>query len=62
MSLRFPTIFFRKAGAGAPVKYEGGREVSDFVSYLKKNARNPVVDGQKKSKKSKKSKKGKEEL
>jgi len=25
-----------------PKKYEGGRDVSDFVSYIKREATNPV--------------------
>uniref|UniRef100_A0A8D3C7I7 Protein disulfide-isomerase n=1 Tax=Scophthalmus maximus TaxID=52904 RepID=A0A8D3C7I7_SCOMX len=40
----FPTIFFSPAGRKMnPKKYEGGREVSDFLSYLKREASNPVV-------------------
>lgn len=35
----FPTLFFVPAGAkDAPKKYEGGREVEDFVKYLAKEA------------------------
>ncbi|KAJ1180173.1 hypothetical protein NDU88_005397 [Pleurodeles waltl] len=38
----FPTIFFSPAGQKQnPKKYEGGREISDFISYLKKEATNP---------------------
>merc|ERR1712196_493406 len=33
----FPTIFYFPA-EGAPVKYDGGRELDDFVSYLQKHA------------------------
>ncbi|XP_065148039.1 protein disulfide-isomerase A3 [Paramisgurnus dabryanus] len=55
----FPTIFFSPAGQKQnPKKYEGGREVSDFISYLKKEATNPLdvqEDDDKKSKKKKKS-------
>ncbi|XP_062856753.1 protein disulfide-isomerase A3 [Trichomycterus rosablanca] len=40
----FPTIYFSPAGQKQnPKKYEGGREVSDFISYLKKEATNPMV-------------------
>uniref|UniRef100_A0A8C7DCP1 Protein disulfide-isomerase n=1 Tax=Oncorhynchus kisutch TaxID=8019 RepID=A0A8C7DCP1_ONCKI len=40
----FPTIFFSPAGQKmSPKKYEGGREVSDFISYLKEEATNPLV-------------------
>lgn len=54
----FPTIFFSPAGnKQSPKKYEGGREVSDFISYLKREATNPVValEDDKKAKKKKKS-------
>jgi len=38
----YPTIYFKPAGENAkPLKYEGERETSDFVSYLKKNAKIP---------------------
>ncbi|XP_064192780.1 protein disulfide-isomerase A3 [Anguilla rostrata] len=49
----FPTIYFSPAGKKqSPKRYEGGREVSDFISYLKKEAANPpVVIEEKKSKK-----------
>ncbi|KAG9272441.1 protein disulfide-isomerase A3 [Astyanax mexicanus] len=51
----FPTIYFSPAGQKQnPKRYEGGREVSDFISYLKKEASNPlVVEEEKKSKKKK---------
>uniref|UniRef100_A0AAR2LPB3 Protein disulfide-isomerase n=1 Tax=Pygocentrus nattereri TaxID=42514 RepID=A0AAR2LPB3_PYGNA len=40
----FPTIYFAPAGQkDQPRKYEGGREVIDFISYLKKEATNPLV-------------------
>ncbi|XP_067832017.1 protein disulfide-isomerase A3-like [Heptranchias perlo] len=40
----FPTIYFVAAGMKqSPKKYEGGREVSDFLSYLKKEASSPLV-------------------
>uniref|UniRef100_A0A6Q2X6Y7 Protein disulfide-isomerase n=1 Tax=Esox lucius TaxID=8010 RepID=A0A6Q2X6Y7_ESOLU len=54
----FPTIYFAAAGQKmSPKKYEGGREVSDFISYLKKEATNPLVaeDEEKPKKKKKKS-------
>ncbi|XP_012697964.1 protein disulfide-isomerase A3 [Clupea harengus] len=54
----FPTIFFSPAGQkNSPRKYEGGREVADFLSYLKREATNPVVaeEDEKKPKKKKKS-------
>ncbi|KAG8440591.1 hypothetical protein GDO86_006368 [Hymenochirus boettgeri] len=56
----FPTIYFAPAGSKqSPKRYEGGREVSDFLSYLKKEATNPpVVKDEEKPKKKKK----KEEL
>ncbi|XP_061780820.1 protein disulfide-isomerase A3 [Nerophis lumbriciformis] len=39
----FPTIYFSPAGQKTkPKKYEGGREVSDFIAYLKKEAANPL--------------------
>ncbi|XP_048828791.1 protein disulfide-isomerase A3-like [Brienomyrus brachyistius] len=53
----FPTIYFSPAGQKQnPKRYEGGREVDDFISYLKKEARNPPVveEDEKKSKKKKK--------
>ncbi|NWI40976.1 PDIA3 isomerase, partial [Picathartes gymnocephalus] len=52
----FPTIYFAPAGKKqSPKKYEGGREVTDFISYLKREATNtPVLLEEEKSKKSKK--------
>ncbi|XP_009333068.1 PREDICTED: protein disulfide-isomerase A3 [Pygoscelis adeliae] len=52
----FPTIYFAPAGKKqSPKKYEGGREVSDFISYLKREATNtPVLQEEDKTKKSKK--------
>jgi len=36
----FPTIYFRPAGKDSkPKPYEGDREVTDFVAYLKKNSK-----------------------
>jgi protein disulfide isomerase family A protein 3 len=41
----FPTIFFVPANKkDAPVKYDGAREVSDFVSYIKKHASIPLKE------------------
>ncbi|KAM4747715.1 protein disulfide-isomerase A3 [Rhinophrynus dorsalis] len=40
----FPTIYFAPAGSKqSPKRYEGGREVNDFISYLKKEATNPPI-------------------
>ncbi|KAL2084549.1 hypothetical protein ACEWY4_020067 [Coilia grayii] len=40
----FPTIYFAPAGQkDQPLRYEGGREVNDFVSYLEKEATHPLV-------------------
>lgn len=52
----FPTIYFAPAGSKqSPKRYEGGREVSDFLSYLKKEATNPpIVTEDEKPKKKKK--------
>ncbi|CAE7767649.1 P4hb, partial [Symbiodinium microadriaticum] len=36
----FPTLYFFPGKDKKAVKYEGGREVEDFVDYLKKNAHN----------------------
>uniref|UniRef100_S4RTG1 Protein disulfide-isomerase n=2 Tax=Petromyzon marinus TaxID=7757 RepID=S4RTG1_PETMA len=49
----FPTIYFSPMGSkDSPKKYEGGREVSDFISYLKREAtKKPVVVEEKKEKK-----------
>ena len=43
---------------------QGGREVSDFISFIKRKATNkpPVIAGEEKKKKAKKDKKAKEEL
>jgi len=47
----FPTLYFAPAGSKmSPKKYEGGREVNDFVAYLKKEASNPLVMGESKKK------------
>ncbi|XP_066490974.1 protein disulfide-isomerase A3 [Tiliqua scincoides] len=40
----FPTIYFAPSGSKqSPKKYEGGREVSDFISYLKREATHPPI-------------------
>uniref|UniRef100_A0A8C7G8W8 Protein disulfide-isomerase n=1 Tax=Oncorhynchus kisutch TaxID=8019 RepID=A0A8C7G8W8_ONCKI len=42
----FPTIFFVPAGQkDLPRKYEGGREVNDFLNYLKEVATHPLILG-----------------
>ena len=41
----------------SPEKYQGGREVSDFVDYIKGKSTNPFTLDEKKKKKSKKAKK-----
>ncbi|XP_033823789.1 protein disulfide-isomerase A3 [Periophthalmus magnuspinnatus] len=52
----FPTIYFSPAGQkNSPKKYNGGREVSDFISYLKREASNPLVLPDEPKKKKKKS-------
>ncbi|XP_062318095.1 protein disulfide-isomerase A3 [Osmerus eperlanus] len=51
----FPTIYFAPAGQKkSPKKYEGGREVNDFIAYLKKEATNPLVAQEEPKKKKKK--------
>ncbi|KAF4018061.1 hypothetical protein G4228_009781 [Cervus hanglu yarkandensis] len=51
----FPTIYFSPANKKQnPKKYEGGRELSDFISYLKREATNPPVIQEEKPKKKKK--------
>eukprot|EP00731_Ephydatia_muelleri_P016571 Em0009g995a len=62
----FPTIFWVPAGSkSAPEKYTGGREVSDFIEFIKKKAtKPPVIAEEKKAEKKgkeKKEKKGKKE-
>lgn len=65
----YPTIYWVPAGSkDKPQKYEGGREVSDFIDFLKKNASNQPVtvaggnDEDAKDEKKKKKKAKKEEL
>ncbi|KAL7885609.1 hypothetical protein AOLI_G00059040 [Acnodon oligacanthus] len=54
----FPTIYFSPAGQKqSPKRYEGGREVSDFISYLKKEATNELVVKEEDKKKKSKGKK-----
>ncbi|OWF46935.1 protein disulfide-isomerase A3-like [Mizuhopecten yessoensis] len=53
----FPTIYFKPKGS-QPRKYEGGREVDDFMKYLASNADskdevNAAMGGEKKKKKKK---------
>jgi len=51
----FPTIFFvPKNAKNRPRKYEGGREVDDFVKYLAKEATNPLKGYDRSGKKTKK--------
>lgn len=51
----FPTIYYSPAGSkDAPKKYQGGREVADFIEYLKTEATNPFELADKKKKKPKK--------
>jgi len=52
----FPTLYWAPMGSkDSPKKYQGGREVSDFVDYIKSEATNPVeLGGEKKKKKKKK--------
>ena len=40
----------------SPKKYQGGREVSDFLDFIKREATNPVVLEEGKKKKKKKAK------
>ena len=47
------------------MKYEGGREVSDFLEYIKSKASDPITlpeEGEKQKKKKKKTKKDQEAL
>ena len=38
----------------SPKKYQGGREVKDFIEFIKREATNPVIIEEKKKKKKKK--------
>lgn len=50
----FPTIYFLPSDSKVPKKYEGGRELNDFISYIAKYATEELKgyarDGTKKSK------------
>lgn len=51
----FPTIYFSPANKKlTPKKYEGGRELNDFISYLQREATNPPIIQEEKPKKKKK--------
>lgn len=51
----FPTMYWAPMGKkDSPVKYEGGRDVEDFVEYIQKHATNPVDLPETKEKKKKK--------
>lgn len=53
-SFRFPTLYWAPMGSkDSPKKYQGGREVTDFVDYIKREATNPVELSEKKKKKKK---------
>lgn len=53
---RFPTLFFApKNSKNSPRKYEGGREVDDFIKYLAKEASSPLNGYDRNGKKLKKS-------
>jgi len=61
----FPTLFFFPMGnKDNPKKYEGGREVADFLKYLKRESTNGIskIAGDDKDKKKKKKKSKKDEL
>jgi len=52
----FPTIYFAPKGSkDAPKSYEGGREVKDFINYLKRESTDGISVDAGKKKKSKKS-------
>lgn len=51
----FPTLFFKPAG-GQPKKYEGGREVKDFLTYLSKEVTHELKGYNRKGKKVKEDK------
>lgn len=59
----FPTIYFAPKGSkSSPKKYEGGREVDDFVKYLAKEATDELSGFDRKGKKKGDKKKKKSEL
>ena len=40
---RFPTLYWAPMGRKEnPKKYEGGRDVKDFVQFIKREATNPL--------------------
>lgn len=54
LTFSFPTIYWApKNGKDKPQKYEGGREVADFMNFIKTKASDPA-DLPKEGKKSKK--------
>jgi protein disulfide isomerase family A protein 3 len=51
---RFPTIYFAPKNAkNSPRKYEGGREVEDFIKYLAREATEPLKGWDRSGKKTK---------
>lgn len=56
----FPTLYWKKAGA-APVPYDGGRELDDFIKYIAKHSTDELKSYTRSGKKRKASK-SKEEL
>lgn len=39
----FPTLYWApKDAKNSPIRYEGGREVSDFLEYIAKHASSPL--------------------
>jgi len=59
----FPTIFFSPKGSKSnPKKYEGAREVDDFIKYLARESTNPLTGYTRDGKKVKTAKKDKTEL
>lgn len=54
---RFPTIYWAPMGSkDNPKKYQGGREVNDFIEFIKKEATNAVDVGEETKKKKKQKK------
>ena len=53
---RFPAIYWAPMGNKEnPKKYQGGREVDDFVKFIQQEATNPIeIPAKKKGKKKKK--------
>jgi len=59
----FPTIYFAPKGSkDSPKKYEGGREVSDFISYLQRESTDGLKNISQEPEKKKKKKSKKTEL